>query len=409
MSSTLTGGADRTTGLPPGVEVGGLGQRLVAYLIDVALVLVAGILLALVVPNMSGVGRIVLTAVLVLIIVVWAAYLVFRLGKFAATPGMAVTKLQAVGFYDGRPIGYSRAFIRAVILILLSASVIGAIIMAALMVLHPRHQGWHDLAVQSVLIKRRELAPSRKVDTNSSARVDQADGAPSVGTAQVPFTPPTGPATPLENTNLVAPSSPGSSPAPRQVELTEGKTAQPEAPEVSDPDVGDPEASVPEVGDPGVGEDEAVGPEASDREANDFVASDREAADHDVTAEDAVDEGTNGETAQVEAGWLAVLDDGRHIDIDGLVLLGRNPQPRPGEEDASLIKIADETRTVSKSHLAIGLDATGLFVVDRGSTNGSTVTTPNGISTRCGVDDIVYATNGTIVSLGDHWLEIRRG
>jgi hypothetical protein len=103
-----------------------------------------------------------------------------------------------------------------------------------------------------------------------------------------------------------------------------------------------------------------------------------------------------------------VLDDGREIDIDGLVLLGRNPQPQPGEEDAELIKVADETRTVSKSHLAIGLDAAGLFVVDRGSTNGSTVTTPAGVSTRCQPSQVIYVPAGSIVSIGDHWMEIRK-
>jgi pSer/pThr/pTyr-binding forkhead associated (FHA) protein len=39
-----------------------------------------------------------------------------------------------------------------------------------------------------------------------------------------------------------------------------------------------------------------------------------------------------------------------------------------------LIKVADETRTVSKSHLALGVDGNGMYVIDRGSTNGSTVT-----------------------------------
>jgi hypothetical protein len=73
--------------------------------------------------------------------------------------------------------------------------------------------------------------------------------------------------------------------------------------------------------------------------------------------------------------WSILLDDGRRLALDGLILLGRNPQPNAGEEDAQLIKIADETRTVSKSHLAIGLDAGGVYVVDRGSTNGSTVST----------------------------------
>jgi hypothetical protein len=49
--------------------------------------------------------------------------------------------------------------------------------------------------------------------------------------------------------------------------------------------------------------------------------------------------------------------------VDRLVLLGRNPQARPGEEHATLIKIADTTRTVSKSHLELGLNAAGLYVV----------------------------------------------
>ena len=107
--------------------------------------------------------------------------------------------------------------------------------------------------------------------------------------------------------------------------------------------------------------------------------------------------------------WVAVLDDGRRLTIDRLVLLGRNPRPQPGEEDAQLVKIADETRTVSKVHLAIGLDAAGLYVVDRGSTNGSTVTNPGGASRRCRPGEVIYVNAGSIVSMGDHWLEIRRG
>ena len=104
-----------------------------------------------------------------------------------------------------------------------------------------------------------------------------------------------------------------------------------------------------------------------------------------------------------------MLDDGRQITVDGLVLLGRNPQPQPGEEDAQLIKLADETRTVSKSHLAIGLDAAGLYVVDRGSTNGSTVTTPAGsLDPLPGRATSIYVDEGSIVSIGDHWLEIAR-
>jgi hypothetical protein len=107
-------------------------------------------------------------------------------------------------------------------------------------------------------------------------------------------------------------------------------------------------------------------------------------------------------------GWVAELDDGREIRIEGLVLLGRNPQPDAGEEDAQLIKLADESRTVSKTHLALGVDDAGLFVVDRGSTNGSTVTTPRRTATRCPAHTAVSVVEGSIVSIGDHWLRIRR-
>lgn len=103
-----------------------------------------------------------------------------------------------------------------------------------------------------------------------------------------------------------------------------------------------------------------------------------------------------------------MLDDGRTIAIDGLVLLGRNPQARPGEEHATLIKIADTTRTVSKSHLEIGLNSRGLYVVDRGSTNGSTVTSVSGVSRRCAPGNPVDVEPGSIVSFGDHWFEARR-
>jgi hypothetical protein len=107
--------------------------------------------------------------------------------------------------------------------------------------------------------------------------------------------------------------------------------------------------------------------------------------------------------------WSILLDDGRRITLEGLVLLGRNPQPKAGEEDAQLIKIADESRTVSKSHLAVGVDAGGVYVVDRGSTNGSTVSTTNGMSARCRAGEMVRVGDGAIVSIGDHWIEITRG
>ena len=107
-------------------------------------------------------------------------------------------------------------------------------------------------------------------------------------------------------------------------------------------------------------------------------------------------------------GWVAELDDGREIPVRGLVLLGRNPQPEEGEADAELVKLPDESRTVSKTHLALGVDDAGLFVVDRGSTNGSTITAPGQAAVPVGAFHAVPVSEGSVVSIGDHWVRIRR-
>jgi hypothetical protein len=128
-----------------------------------------------------------------------------------------------------------------------------------------------------------------------------------------------------------------------------------------------------------------------------------------ASAGDFADQAAVGPGSPYVQDWSILLDDGRRIAVEALVLLGRNPQPKAGEEDAQMIKIADETRTVSKSHLAVGVDAGGIYVVDRGSTNGSTVSTTNGLSSRCRAGEMVRVGDGAIVSIGDHWLEITRG
>ena len=121
-------------------------------------------------PGLTELGRLLLGIGCSAAVLGWAVLVWFMLAERAATPGMRALKLQLVGYYDGRPIGWGRVLLRAIVLYLLQLSGLGLIIMLVLMIMHPRHQGWHDLVVQAVMIKERVLAPPR---TQKSARSEQ--------------------------------------------------------------------------------------------------------------------------------------------------------------------------------------------------------------------------------------------
>lgn len=318
MTSTQARRPDRMTGLPPGVAVGPLGRRFVAHLVDGIVPAVIG-LIAFGRPGSGGAstGG---TTIGTILIAIWAIVVWWMFATRAAGPGMRLLKLQLVGFTDGRPIGWGRYLLRALVLTLLSATGLGLLLMLIFLLRHPRRQGWHDLAAGSVVIRARPLAP---------------------------------------------------------------RTARPAATPTAAPEVRAAAAPAPSVAD-------AV-PFDADPVASSYAAT--------TMAPGLVSTGAPT--------WVAELEDGRELVVAGLVLLGRNPQPRPGEEGAELIKLSDESRTVSKSHLALDVDEHGLFVVDRDSTNGSTFTTAAGEAFRCVPGQVTYIGDGSVVSIGDHRLTVR--
>ncbi|MGM1028814.1 MAG: RDD family protein [Actinomycetota bacterium] len=65
------------------------------------------------------------------------------------------------------------------------------------------------------------------------------------------------------------------------------------------------------------------------------------------------------------------FDTGDRFALTGAALVGRNPSPSGDEVVEHLLPIADDTRTVSKTHVLVTVSP--LAVVDRASTNGSAV------------------------------------
>lgn len=352
----------RDTGLPPGVAVGPLGRRFVAYLVDSVVPAVAGLLINAGARDGGDGTNLALVVLGVILGLAWAVVCWQQLAVEAASPGMRLMKLQLVGFLNGRPVGWGPVLLRWLVFAALSATGLGLLLLLASVLMSPRHQGWHDRAAGAVVIGARPLAPRPAKAEAGTSRTAPPSSAHQGSTATQPVAAQPAPAS-------------GAAPAPVSAALVPAAVAA----------------------------DPAIGPELAPLAGEPPTSEPGRAPEPDGVP---VPSGPTRRT--ILDGWVAELDDGREIAVRGLVLLGRNPQASEGEADAELIKLSDESRTVSKTHLALGVDDAGLFVVDRGSTNGSTITPPGRPAVPVGPFHAVSVAEGSVVSIGDHWVRIRR-
>lgn len=105
----------------------------------------------------------------------------------------------------------------------------------------------------------------------------------------------------------------------------------------------------------------------------------------------------------VPRSWAVRLPDGTVVGLEAPLLVGRNPEPQPGVRVAP---VSDPGRSVSKTHLMLGADEHGAWVVDRGSTNGTLVTLADGQRIVCLPDRRVRLTDGSLVAFGDLSLSV---
>lgn len=106
-------------------------------------------------------------------------------------------------------------------------------------------------------------------------------------------------------------------------------------------------------------------------------------------------------TARGQAVLRIRVDDGQDVQLAGTVLLGRNPAPQAGEAAEQLLPVSDPGRSISKTHLHLRVDGDGVWVTDRNSTNGSAITTPDGLQTRLHPGEAVFVRPGSTVHFGD--------
>jgi hypothetical protein len=431
-------------------SLAGVGRRAAAYLLDVLAVslvaLVVGVVVALVTGVPDGYAALgeattqlgaeaALTELLASLGAVYGAVGVVSLlgwvglgladGLTGRTPGNALLGLRTESADGAGPLGAGRGLLRWLILAL---SGVLPVVGTVLVLVSPsfdasgRRQGWQDKASRALVrdvrgVPPRSFAPAAPAAAPPAAapqppatapgepgaaspaaapatppavapapRTDPwsfpaGDRAPSGGVITgVPGMAPPGP-TPPQPGPPGAPPEPAPEPGPTPAPVPPAPTPTPApaptaAPTPAPTAAPAPSGAAPSGGDVGAAVEE-------DLEATRFSVSSRR---------------SDGDAA-LPPRILVEVDPDRRVPVAARTLVGRNPQQDDGPA-ATLLRIADETRSVSKTHLELVPGPGGLRVTDLGSTNGSAVIAPDGTVRELSAGSPATVTAGWVVQAG---------
>ncbi len=404
-STAPTTAAPAVAGLPPNIRLGGLGRRVASWLIDGLPLPILAIAPGIVWFNdgPTDVLIVVLGAVAVLALGwLWVSWwmLAHRLG----TPGMRAMRLQARQRHTGRPLGWGRALLRQLVFALLAATVIGWLVSLVMLATNPRRQGLHDRAAGSVVIDERTEA---ETEPATLLPLDPEPATAPAATAEEPVPEQAVPhaATAISAAEIAdtddwqAPQTPVDD---RAANRPPGQTDEPV--ETDKASQGDPEPPVNPYARP-------VPPASAMTTVMAAVPAEieSEVSPTPPRLTPAESERMTELTDRPRSGvrWMVDLGGGRIVPLRRVLLIGRNPQAALGE-DADVVGVGVHAATVSKTHLAVGWDEGGLWVMDRGSTNGTSLADDEGTLEPCVAHEKVAVREGQIVSYGGQQLRIHR-
>lgn len=104
--------------------------------------------------------------------------------------------------------------------------------------------------------------------------------------------------------------------------------------------------------------------------------------------------------------FTVMLATGESVVMSRSALVGRMPLPGEDEDFEHLIVVHDPGRSVSKTHLELGVDQGQLWMKDRGSGNGSIVREPGVVPRRAQPGTRYDIVRGTRIDMGDLHLTI---
>ena len=420
-----------------------MGRRLLAYLVDQIAVVACGggLLLGALLPvvraraAVTPTGTEVPVADSTTLLLGWGmlgAFAVFQWwaqGERGWTVGKYLLSLRTVDVRSGRPVGMRRIFVRGLV-VGAGTLVLGVgqlvVLASPLWDRSGRNRGWHDRSAGDEVVDLRtgtlpSLRPQACRAPGSSPQRRAAVAGPPAATVTVM---PTGavPRGALAHRAYEQPrdefvpigGQPREEPSRRAVlrrdaradaaaatEAARGAAARRLDALLSDRRTGGPALVMPPLAEPGVAPDVDTRALAVVRPAAFGLDPELEQTRYAPPRPDErlAAPGLDPATADLE------LSDGRVVTVTRSLLVGRNPG---GDDDSQVIRVDDPGLSVSKTHLQVGLDAAGVWVADRGSTNGTLVTLAGGAQIVCGPGQRVRLPDGATVSFGDCGLRVVR-
>ena len=103
----------------------------------------------------------------------------------------------------------------------------------------------------------------------------------------------------------------------------------------------------------------------------------------------------------------AVFDSGLRVPVGTVTVLGREPGTS-GDPAETAVAVPDPTRSLSRTHLRLGVDAAGVWIEDAFSANGSSYRVPEGRLVELVRGHRVQVPIGTVVLMGDRSMTITR-
>lgn len=349
-----------------------LGRRGAAFAIDAAGFVVLAVLLIAapaIVANLLRVSSGLANVVVVTGAVGWlcasvayALYLARGKGG-AGTRGMRTLEIALVDLDDGEPIGQERAVLRGIVQVASWLVVVG--IVSPLF--DRRRRAWHDKAVAALVVDTR---PGVAVVVDASAE-DEPPAEVGGDRSLISAIPAFRLAADDEAEAVVADDAAEAVVEVAPMPKAEGPVSVPEFEEV-----------------PAAPRAEGIAPVAPEPVRPVDVGLSEE------------DMATRVSPQRGQTSLRLVWDDGEVCVVTALTVIGRDPSI--GDlEGATAVSVADPTRSLSKTHFAIGFDGGHPYIVDRQSTNGTTVVHAGGggVSLAPGVREHIRA--GDTVVIGD--------